>query len=199
MSIRPSCATPRPGPAPRPVLRLRVGLIVSAPPSLGVRVGRLARQRLVRRPPQGHRQSSRSMVARPRRSDRRLSGKHRTPCLLRSEAKGARRGQRRRGADQASTVPPGDLTGSQRTRPLQRVLVVWLLVGGGGWAFTTAIGVYAFHRAGAGGVGAIAAARLLPAVVGAPLSGHTLDRVIGCWSSGPRVPHRRSRSPRVGC
>jgi MFS family permease len=74
-------------------------------------------------------------------------------------------------------VPPGDPTGSQYTRPLPRVLVVWLLVGGGGWAFTTAIGVYAFHRAGAGGVGAIVAARLLPTVVGAPLSGHTLDRV----------------------
>ncbi len=70
------------------------------------------------------------------------------------------------------------------TRPLQCVLVVWLLVGGGGWAFTTAIGVYAFHRGGAGAVGAITAARLLPGVFGAPLCGRALDRVDRVWVIG---------------
>jgi MFS family permease len=60
--------------------------------------------------------------------------------------------------------------------PLLKLLAIWLLVGTGGWAFTVAIAVYAFHKAGAGGVGAVTAARLLPAVLVAPFTGDLIDR-----------------------
>jgi MFS family permease len=42
--------------------------------------------------------------------------------------------------------------------------------------FMVAVAVYAFHRSGAGGVGAVSAARLLPAMVAAPFAGHLVDR-----------------------
>ena len=61
--------------------------------------------------------------------------------------------------------------------PLARLLTAWLLAGTGGWAFTIAAAVYAFDRSGAGAVGAVTAARLLPAVVAAPLTGALIDRV----------------------
>ena len=61
-------------------------------------------------------------------------------------------------------------------RPLAAVLAVWLLVATGGWVFLVAISVYAFHRSGSGGVGAVAAARLLPAMVAAPFVGQRIDR-----------------------
>jgi MFS family permease len=60
--------------------------------------------------------------------------------------------------------------------PLRRLLAAWLLVGTGGWAFTVAVAVYAFHVSGAGGVGAVTAARLLPAVFVAPFTGGLIDR-----------------------
>jgi MFS family permease len=60
-------------------------------------------------------------------------------------------------------------------RPLAAVLAVWLLVATGGWVFLVAVSVYAYHRAGAGGVGAVAAARLLPAMFAAPFMGQRID------------------------
>lgn len=60
--------------------------------------------------------------------------------------------------------------------PLGSVLGAWLLASTGGWAFTIAVAVYAFDRSGAGAVGLVTAARLLPAVLAAPLSGALIDR-----------------------
>jgi hypothetical protein len=56
------------------------------------------------------------------------------------------------------------------------VLGAWLWAGCGNWAFSTAAAVYAFQRAGAGGVAVLAVARLLPGVLGASLSGGAVDR-----------------------
>lgn len=60
--------------------------------------------------------------------------------------------------------------------PLAVLLGAWLLVGTGGWAFSIALAVYAFDRSGAGAVGAVTAARLLPAMFAAPLTGGLIDR-----------------------
>ena len=60
--------------------------------------------------------------------------------------------------------------------PLGTLLGAWLLASTGGWAFTIGIAVYAFDRSGAGAVGLVTAARLLPAVLAAPLSGALIDR-----------------------
>jgi MFS family permease len=57
-----------------------------------------------------------------------------------------------------------------------RLLSAWLLVGTGGWALTIALAVYAFDRSGAGAVGLVTAARLLPAMLAAPLTGGLVDR-----------------------
>ncbi len=46
-----------------------------------------------------------------------------------------------------------------------------------GWAFSVVIAVYAFDRSGAGAVGVVLAARLLPATVAAPLTGALVDRM----------------------
>lgn len=61
--------------------------------------------------------------------------------------------------------------------PLARLLTAWLLAGTGRWAFAVAAAVYAFDRAGAGGVGVVTAAGLLPAVLAAPLAGVLIDRL----------------------
>lgn len=61
--------------------------------------------------------------------------------------------------------------------PLGSLLSAWLLAATGGWGFTIAVAVYAFDRSGAGAVGLVTAARLLPAVLVAPLSGALIDRV----------------------
>ena len=61
--------------------------------------------------------------------------------------------------------------------PLARRLTAWLLAGTGRWAFAVAAAVYAFDRAGAGGVGVVTAAGLLPAVLAAPLAGVLIDRL----------------------
>jgi MFS family permease len=60
--------------------------------------------------------------------------------------------------------------------PLAKLLTAWLLAGAGGWAFWIAAAVYAFDRSGAGAVGLVTAARLLPAVLAAPLTGTLIDR-----------------------
>jgi MFS family permease len=60
--------------------------------------------------------------------------------------------------------------------PLAVLLGAWLLVGTGGWAFSIALAVYAFDRSGSGAVGAVTAARLLPAMCAAPLAGGLIDR-----------------------
>jgi MFS family permease len=60
--------------------------------------------------------------------------------------------------------------------PLGSLLGAWLLAATGGWAFTIAVAVYAFGRSGAGAVGLVTAARLLPAVLAAPFSGALIDR-----------------------
>jgi MFS family permease len=56
------------------------------------------------------------------------------------------------------------------------LLTAWLLVSAAGWVFLVALSVYAFGRAGASGVAAVSAARFLPAVVGAPVMAHQIDR-----------------------
>lgn len=58
---------------------------------------------------------------------------------------------------------------------LRTLLMAWLLVGGSIWALTVALAVYAFQKSGAGAVGAVTAARLLPAAVVAPLTGRLVD------------------------
>jgi MFS family permease len=60
--------------------------------------------------------------------------------------------------------------------PLATLLGAWLLAYTGGWAFTIALAVYAFDRSGAGAVAAVTAARLLPAMLAAPLTGGLVDR-----------------------
>jgi MFS family permease len=60
--------------------------------------------------------------------------------------------------------------------PLRTLLGAWLLLGAGGWAFTVAIAVHAYNAGGTGSVAAVAAARLLPGVITAPLSGRLVDR-----------------------
>jgi MFS family permease len=60
--------------------------------------------------------------------------------------------------------------------PLAALLGAWLLAYTGSWAFTIAVAVYAFDRQGAGAVAAVTAARLLPAVLAAPVTGRLVDR-----------------------
>ena len=60
---------------------------------------------------------------------------------------------------------------------LRTLLAAWLLASAAGWAFSVVIAVYAFDRSGATAVGIVLAARLLPAVVAAPLSGALVDRI----------------------
>ncbi len=60
---------------------------------------------------------------------------------------------------------------------LRLLLAAWLLASTAGWAFSVAIAVYAFDRSGATAVGLVIAARLLPAIIAAPLSGWLIDRI----------------------
>jgi MFS family permease len=60
--------------------------------------------------------------------------------------------------------------------PLSTLLGAWLLAYTGSWAFTIAVAVYAFDRSGAAAVAAVTAARLLPAVLAAPVTGGLVDR-----------------------
>lgn len=60
---------------------------------------------------------------------------------------------------------------------LRTLLGAWLLACTAGWAFSVAAAVYAFDRSGAGAVGLVVAARLLPAIVTAPLAGWLIDRI----------------------
>ena len=60
--------------------------------------------------------------------------------------------------------------------PLAALLGAWLLAYTGSWAFTIAVAVYAFDRHGAAAVAAVTAARLLPAVLAAPVTGRLVDR-----------------------
>ena len=69
-----------------------------------------------------------------------------------------------------------DLRSQLPSGPLRRLLATWLLVGTGVWAFAVGIAVYAFQKSGAGGVGTVTAARLLPAVLVAPFAGGLIDR-----------------------
>ena len=62
-------------------------------------------------------------------------------------------------------------------RQLSMLLSAWMLACTGGWAFSVTVAVYAFHMSGVGGVGAVAAARLLPAAFAAPVTGGLLDRM----------------------
>ncbi len=60
---------------------------------------------------------------------------------------------------------------------LVKLLVAELLVSTGSWGFAVALAVSAQERGGAGAVGLLGAARLLPAMVAAPVVGRLLDRV----------------------
>ena len=62
-------------------------------------------------------------------------------------------------------------------RSLWTLLATWLLACTAGWAFSVATAVYAFDRSGAAAVGLVVAARLLPAMVAAPLTGWLIDRI----------------------
>ncbi|HEX3873427.1 MAG TPA: cyclic nucleotide-binding domain-containing protein [Solirubrobacteraceae bacterium] len=68
------------------------------------------------------------------------------------------------------------LTRALPTGPLGRLLAAWLLIGTGGWAFMIALAVYAFDRSGVGSVAAATAARLVPAMLAAPVAGNVVDR-----------------------
>jgi MFS family permease len=56
------------------------------------------------------------------------------------------------------------------------VLTAELLISCGNWGFTIALAISAFDRGGATAVGLLAAARLLPAMFAAPISGRLLDQ-----------------------
>ena len=70
--------------------------------------------------------------------------------------------------------------------PLAALLGAWLLAYTGSWACTIAVAVYAFDRQGAGAVAAVTAARLLPAVLAAPVTGRLVDRgergTVAAWA-----------------
>lgn len=76
----------------------------------------------------------------------------------------------------AEADSPQSLRARIPSRPVRALLAAWMLLGTGGWAFTTALSVFAFDRSGATAVGAVAAARLLPAMVAAPFTGGLIDR-----------------------
>lgn len=61
--------------------------------------------------------------------------------------------------------------------PLGALLSADLLISCGNWGFAIALAVSAFGRGGASAVGLMAAARLLPAMLAAPLSGRLLDQL----------------------
>jgi MFS family permease len=60
---------------------------------------------------------------------------------------------------------------------LWRVLVSWLLFSGAQWTFMVASGVAAYDDGGAGAVGIVTVARLLPALLAAPVAGMLIDRL----------------------
>jgi MFS family permease len=59
---------------------------------------------------------------------------------------------------------------------MAKLLLAWLLISTSTWAFVVAVAVYGFLEQGAGGVAAVSVARLVPAMLAAPLTGHLLDR-----------------------
>lgn len=59
---------------------------------------------------------------------------------------------------------------------LRTLLGVWLFLNTACWAFVIGVAVYAYGVGEAGAVGAVTAARVLPAIVAAPLAGHLIDR-----------------------
>lgn len=61
--------------------------------------------------------------------------------------------------------------------PLATILIADLVISCGNWGFAIALAVSAFGRGGTVAVGLMAAARLLPAMLAAPLSGRLLDRL----------------------
>lgn len=63
------------------------------------------------------------------------------------------------------------------SRPIARVLLAWLSVSAGQWTFMVATAVFAYTVSGAGGTSAVTVARLLPAMLAAPLAGALIDRV----------------------
>ena len=101
--------------------------------------------------------------------------RHRLPRL--GGDSGASTARRRQGLA-SGRRHPARLTVRERLPggPLRTLLAVWLLLGIANWAFVVAVAVYAFGVDGAGGVGAVTAARVLPALVAAPLAGHLIDR-----------------------
>jgi MFS family permease len=60
--------------------------------------------------------------------------------------------------------------------PLSRVLGSWFLFSSAQWMFMVASGVAAYRHDGAGAVGVVAVARLVPALLAAPLAGSLVDR-----------------------
>ena len=61
-------------------------------------------------------------------------------------------------------------------RDLRALLVVWFAICGGTWAVVVALAVDALDSSGVGAVGAVLAARLIPAFLAAPLTGRLADR-----------------------
>jgi MFS family permease len=61
--------------------------------------------------------------------------------------------------------------------PLARVLGGWFLFSSAQWMFMVAAGVAAYDHDGAGAVGVVAVARLVPALLAAPLAGSLVDRL----------------------
>jgi len=60
---------------------------------------------------------------------------------------------------------------------LWRVLGSWLVFSSAHWMFMVASGVAAYNRDGAGAVGLVAVARLVPALLAAPVAGMLVDRL----------------------
>jgi MFS family permease len=62
-------------------------------------------------------------------------------------------------------------------KSLWRVLGSWFLFSSGQWMFMVAAGVAAYDHGGAGAVGIVAVARLVPALLAAPVAGTLVDRL----------------------
>jgi predicted MFS family arabinose efflux permease len=69
------------------------------------------------------------------------------------------------------------MDGESMSKSLWRVLGSWSLFSSAQWMFMVAAGVAAYNHSGAGAVGVVAVARLVPALFAAPVAGTLIDRL----------------------